>query len=198
MKDFLERQPYEVTLDGISMVVCKHVFPPDYGFTTRNMAKVLGRYSPKTALDMGCGSGFLALNLKRYGAKEVSAIDISARAVECTRKNIELNTHLKPIMTLQSNLFEKMTADVKFDLIVFNQPFFPASPDESVSGVPDGGYEIIKRFFTQACQWLNKDGVMIMSFQDSVDAIHDPKQVAEEMGLSVRVVFTDYYNLRFA
>ncbi|MCF8358798.1 MAG: 50S ribosomal protein L11 methyltransferase [Prolixibacteraceae bacterium] len=45
----------------------------------------------KTVLDMGCGSGILAILAMKKGAREVTAIDIDERSVENTMENCRLN-----------------------------------------------------------------------------------------------------------
>src|ERR1700678_2432304 len=111
------RQPYEVDVEGISIVVCKDVFPPDVGTISRHMSRELARYRPDCALDMGCGSGFLALAIKRTGVREVWAVDVDPWAVACTRMNLERNPHLKPIEVRQSDLFSNVPPGQRFDLI---------------------------------------------------------------------------------
>ena len=47
--------------------------------------------SGETVLDVGCGSGVLAVAACRFGARHVDAIDISPAAVPMTRHNAEIN-----------------------------------------------------------------------------------------------------------
>src|ERR1700693_1793735 len=124
----VEQQPYEVFLDGLRITVARDVFPPDLGRCARNLAKILLGYAPKSALEVGCGSGYLALTLKRAGAVEVWATDIHEPAVACARANGELNPEAAPITVLQSDVFDSVPRTVKFDLIVFNQPYAPGLP----------------------------------------------------------------------
>ena len=71
----------------------------------------------KRVLDVGCGTGILAVVALKLGAKEAVAVDIAKEAVETTRKNAELN-----------NVSEKLTpilgtvkkAEGKFDCILAN------------------------------------------------------------------------------
>jgi ribosomal protein L11 methyltransferase len=54
-----------------------------------------------TVLDFGCGSGILAIGLKKLGAGRVLAVDIDPLAIEATHKNAELN-HVKVDATLEA------------------------------------------------------------------------------------------------
>ena len=95
---------------------------------------------------------------------------------------------MAPLTIAESDLFSGL-GDWRFDLIVFNQPYFPADEREYVGGTLDGGYAIIKRFLLQAPRHLNRGGMVVMSFQDTAGAVHDPKSVAAELGVRVRVLY---------
>ena len=71
------------------------------------------------ALDLGCGSGILALYLSTH-AREVVATDISARACNFTRFNSALNQ--AGIDVREGSFFEPVE-DETFDLIASNPPF---------------------------------------------------------------------------
>jgi release factor glutamine methyltransferase len=186
-----KRQPYDVVLEGIPLVIDKDVFPPDVGYTTRNMGRVIAHYKPKAALDMGCGSGYLPLVMRRLQIPLVWAADVHPLAVSCARKNCERNIHLSPITVVQSNLFEKIPSDLQFDLITFHQPYFPSTESEFIAGTADGGRPVIERFFDQAKSHLRPGGVIIMAFQDTAGPENDPRNVALEQGLVVRTVFRE-------
>src|SRR5262245_26286153 len=72
----LDKQPYTVTLNGLTLEVHRDVFPPDLGRCAQNLARVAAGYAANSALDMGCGSGFIALSLKQAGVANVWAVDI--------------------------------------------------------------------------------------------------------------------------
>ena len=142
---------------------------------------------------MGCGSGYLALSLKRSGVQEVWASDIHGPAVECARRNVKLNEAVGPIHVVQSDLFENIPPRVKFDLIVFNQPFGPGQGDTVCGCGPDGGYQITKRFLLQAADRLNPGGAVIMAFSDREPVENSPDRVAAELGYPVETLLHAYY-----
>jgi release factor glutamine methyltransferase len=190
---FIDQQPYQVALGGLTLTVDNDVFPPDMGKCSQNLARIAQVYHAQAALDMGCGSGYLALSLKRSGVPEVWASDIHAPAVACARKNAIQNEGVGPIHLVQSDLFENIPAAVKFDLIIFNQPFGPGQGDTVCGCGPDGGYNITKRFLLQAADRLNPEGVVIMAFSDREPAINSPDRVAAELGYPVKVLLNEYY-----
>lgn len=192
---YIDQQPYTVVLDGLTLTIDKDVFPPDMGKCSQNLATIAQDYQAQTALDMGCGSGYLALSLKRSGVPEVWASDIHSPAVECTNKNADQNQWLGPVHVVQSDLFENIPATVMFDLVIFNQPFGPGQGDTVCGCGPDGGYEITRRFLLQAADRLNPGGVTIMAFSDREPAENSPDRVAAELGFPARTLYEAYYGM---
>jgi release factor glutamine methyltransferase len=190
---YIDQQPYCVVLDGMRFTIENDVFPPDMGKCSRNLARIARNYNAQTALDMGCGSGYLALALKRNGVQCVWAADIHGPAVECARKNIKQNEWVGPVNLVRSDLFDQIPDTVKFDMVVFNQPFGPGQGNTVCGCGPDGGYDITKRFLLQAAERLNPDGVTIMAFSDREPSINSPDQVAAELCYPVRVLLHEYY-----
>ena len=68
-------------------------------------------------LDMGCGTGILAILASMLGAKEVIAIDIEERACENARENIQRNKR-QNIRVLKGS--EDMIPDLRFDIVLAN------------------------------------------------------------------------------
>ncbi|MCM2513805.1 methyltransferase [Streptomyces griseoincarnatus] len=73
-------------------------------------------------LDVGTGSGALALTAARRGAR-VTAVDVSRRAVYAARLNA-LRAGL-PLEVVRGNLFEPVRGR-SFDLVLANPPYVPA------------------------------------------------------------------------
>jgi release factor glutamine methyltransferase len=82
--------------------------------------------STKNILDIGTGSGCLAIFLKKsFPTAEVSGIDISRKALFIAKKNA---TQLKQIVHFfYSNLLQKIDSKLHFDIIVANLPYVPES-----------------------------------------------------------------------
>jgi release factor glutamine methyltransferase len=68
-------------------------------------------------LDLGCGSGPIAIVLALSGARHIFATDVMASACDLTRRNALLNKVQSKITVLHGNLFEPVLG-LKFDLIV--------------------------------------------------------------------------------
>lgn len=180
-------QPYDITLDGVELRVDRDVFPPDLGMTSQYLARVLADYRPNVALDMGCGTGYLALVMRKRGVEKVWALDVHQPAVTCARANAERNA--LSVRVEQSDLFSAIDDGAVFDLIVFNQPYYP-STTEVIFGLGfDGGREIIERFMKEVDPHLAPSGVLLMPFSDMAGAEHDPRAVVTKYGYESREVF---------
>jgi len=189
----LELQPYTVVIDGLAITVDEDVFPPDLGRCARNMAKICGEYRPRRALDMGCGSAYLALALKQQGVPDVWALDVHEPAISCASKNHEQNSHVGPLTVAVSDLFDAVPPGLRFDLVVFNQPFAPAATEAVCGCGSDGGYAITRRFLVEVPSRLAPGGSVVMPFSDRAASENDPALVARELGYDTRTLLHAYY-----
>jgi methylase of polypeptide subunit release factors len=104
--------------------------PPDFvvppGLLTLEMANAMIRNPCGRMLDLGTGSGLLAL-LAAPLAAEVTATDKNERAVAFTRFNARLN-RIGNVRCLQGDLFEPVGQE-RFQLVLCNPPFV-ISPEQ--------------------------------------------------------------------
>jgi len=119
--------------------------------------EVLNRARGKRVLDMGSGSGILALAAIEAGASEVLCVDIDSESVEFLSR--------KGLSVVKSDLFERIEG--KWDLIVFNPPYLPADLREDLESgrITSGGKkgdEIIVRFLNHAGKYLNDNGKILI------------------------------------
>ena len=77
-------------------------------------------------LDLCTGSGFLALTAALRGVRDVTAVDVSRRAVLTVRLNARLNG--VRVRALRGSLFDAVPGE-QFDVIVSNPPYVPAESD---------------------------------------------------------------------
>ncbi|HEX7307244.1 HemK2/MTQ2 family protein methyltransferase, partial [Lentzea sp.] len=75
-------------------------------------------------LDIGTGTGALAIAAIRAGAAEVTGVDVSRRAVWTARVNAALQR--LPLRVKLGNALE-VVADERFDLVLANPPYVPAA-----------------------------------------------------------------------
>jgi release factor glutamine methyltransferase len=119
----------------------------------------------KRVLDVCTGTGVLAIAAAREGA-EVTAVDLSRRALACVRANSLLNgVRVEP---LRGDLFEPVRGRV-FDVIVTNPPYVPGASES----LPERGIErawyagldgrvLVDRICDEAAAHLAPGGVLLV------------------------------------
>lgn len=186
LASYLDRQPYLTELDGISLEIAKNVFPSDFGITSSFFGHFMLQQKPGSrALDMGCGSGYFALLLKKMGCQTVLGVDFNKDAFNCATSNAMRNPQLASVEFIHSDLFVNVTPR-QFDLIVFNFNYYPSN---GVYGLnPDGGQEILKRFFKEVSAYINQQTRIYIPYSLFVGEEHDPKNICTDFGFIAKTV----------
>ena len=112
----------------------------------------------KTVLDCFCNEGGFSLCAKKYGAKEVTAIDISKTAIKLVEKNAKLND--LEIKTRVADVFEALReyrkSGEKFGVIVLDPPAFTKTAD-----TVKAGYKGYKDINANALKLVEKGGYLV-------------------------------------
>jgi len=117
-------------------------------------------------LDIGTGSGALAIAAAKAGAASVTAVDLSVRSVIATWLNNRL--HRAGVSVRRGDLFAPV-AGRRFDLVVANPPYVPSDSTElprhriarSWDAGPDGR-ALLDRICAGAPDVLATDGVVLL------------------------------------
>ena len=136
---------------------------------------------PLTILDIGTGSGCIALSLAQaFPTAQIYAVDIASSAIELAQKNA-IENKVKNIAFLESNLFENLPENLKFDLIVSNPPYINplAKLDSSVLAWEDHkalfannkGLQIIEQIAEKAHNYLKKNDDLSYQFVMEIDSL---------------------------
>ncbi|BCR05739.1 SAM-dependent methyltransferase [Desulfuromonas versatilis] len=96
-----------------------------------NHVALQGRVAGRRVLDMFCYSGSWSIHAARYGAREVTGVDVSAGAVALARQNAELNFQDKVCDFVQADAFD-LLRDLqrdgeRFGTIILDPPAFVKS-----------------------------------------------------------------------
>lgn len=139
------------------------VFPPrsDYSVSSKSVFEAFGNLERLEVADIGAGSGIESIVAMMAGAKHVDAADINQQAVKCSKHNIELNGLQESIEVFYSDLFQNFPKK-KYDLIIANLPIvnFDAGGNPINNALYDKGFEIHKRLFAQAKEFLADNGIL--------------------------------------
>lgn len=151
------------------------------------LAEAVKKYVKGKVLDMGTGSGYLAV-LAAKKAKHVLAVDIDREAISFCKKKY----NLKNIAWQQSDLFSRIKG--KFDTIIFNPPYLPydrREPKESQRVTTGGkhGYEILVRFLKECPAYLTRTGKILVVFSSLTNQQKIDLAIMESM-LTKNVVLT--------
>ena len=135
-------------------------------------------------LDIGTGSGAIAVSLAKLGRQaQVTAVDVSDRALEIARQNAERNG--AAVEFVKSDCFSALKGR-KYDMIVSNPPYI--SEDEMRGLMPEvtrepelalfggaDGLDFYRRISREAPEYLNEGGCLLFEIgwlqKDAVSAL---------------------------
>lgn len=125
-------------------------------------------------LDLCTGSGAIGISLKKYiQNSEITLSDISNKALEIAKKNCINIIENTEINIIESDLFEKIDVNNKFDIIVSNPPYIETKTiqtlDKEVQKEPklalDGGEDglnLYRRIIKKAHNYLSDNGILVL------------------------------------
>lgn len=149
---------------------------------------------PKRILDLGTGSGALALALAAiYPDAEVTATDQSAEALAVAQENAETIVSGSSIQFVQGSWFDCIGGQERFDLIVANPPYLSEaemkSAEPEVAGhEPDAalvsgqdGLDDLRRIIADAKTHLTQEG--LLALETGIDQHKQMNKLAQEFGM---------------
>lgn len=115
-------------------------------------------------LDLGTGSGVVALAAAKQGAKRVFASDVNNNAKEYFGITVQLNNLANQIEYVTSDVFDQLGSE-RFDVIASNPPFVPIPQSMEYYIHSDGGIfgtTIIERILKDSNTYLSSSGRLYM------------------------------------
>ena len=157
---------------GVPMPVLGHPLHPFYGTYLPKRTTHLELFATwlsgwqgarGTAMDVGSGSGVLALMLARAGFERVIATDVSPNACESVRREIR-RRGASAIQVLEADLLGEGEEPV--DLVVFNPPWTPGPVDNLLDRALHYDEGLFQRFFDQAHARVAANGRVVVVFSN--------------------------------
>jgi release factor glutamine methyltransferase len=151
-------KPVKMNVLSKKFVFIPGVFLPYGVATSKFLAKRLIVKEGDYVLDLGTGSGIQAV-FAAEKAKKVVAIDINPKSILCAKINAKLNNLENKIEVKEGDLFSSVKNE-KFNLIIFNMPYLPFNPKNTLEKAWCCGEEneLINRFLHEAKDFLFKNG----------------------------------------
>jgi release factor glutamine methyltransferase len=195
------RKPRSYRFDDMHIVVLPGVFHPGFFFSTKFILQFLRDQDlrAKQFLELGCGTGIIALAAARKGAI-VTASDINTIAIRNAGMNAA--THHASVNVIHSDLFTSIPVE-PFDWIVVNPPYYPADPEDEPAHAWYCGkdHEYFTRLFADLGQYLHAHSHVLMVLSDvcNLSAIFS---IAKSAGyyfeqIDQRSIWTDGKNYLF-
>ena len=160
---------------------------PDTEILVEKAINIINENNFKTALDIGTGSGAIAISLAKYCNINVDAVDINENALKMATQNSSLN-NIKNVNFIQSDVFENV--DKKYNIIVSNPPYIQTEliqtldknvkdyePIRALDGGEDGLY-FYKKITKDAKKYLLDDGYLM--YEIGHDQAQDVKKIMEQ------------------
>jgi len=155
--------------DGIKLNIPPEVFHPGFFFSTRLLLQYIQKMplDKKRFLELGCGSGLIAITAARRGAV-VTATDINPVAVAALETNSKKNN--VAIKIIESDLFNNIPQQ-DFDIIAINPPYYKKQPVNAKDHAWCCGAhgEYFSSLFATLAGYIHKQTEIIMVLFDGCD-----------------------------
>ncbi|NLS96973.1 MAG: methyltransferase [Planctomycetaceae bacterium] len=151
-----------IVCDGVLSDEYDRVMPV-FGDESALLAIRLAAVSGKTALDLGTGSGVLAIHVA-HRVDEVVGVDINPKAIRYARRSAEICEVQHKCSFVEGDLYGPVSGR-RFDVIAVNPPFVPIPYGYrmflSADGGPDG-MDVVREALQGAPRHLAADGRLLM------------------------------------
>ena len=182
----IPREGQFVSFLGTELLVLPGVFPPKED--TVFLAEHLPTKGGVTVLDVGTGTGALAIWAAQQGVTSVIAVDIAAAAVRNAKRNVERLGFAGRIEVRTGHVFSSIAPSESFDIIIANLPGRNrAAIDDTSAAQWDTDFRAHRALFEGARTYLRPGGVIYMvkaNYPDLLEMVN----LAETYGYKVTVI----------
>lgn len=150
-------------------------------------------------LEVGCGTGCIALSLAKESPARVTATDISPEAVACAARNAEVLELTERVEIVQTDCVEGVEGS--FDVLVSNPPYIPTGvmaqlgqevvgfePHLALDGGEDG-LDFFNRLLDAAAALLREGGLLACELHET--CLDEAARRAREAGMRAVSVRSD-------
>ena len=184
-------EAYEFSYEGRDFIVYPHVYSPQIFPSTFYYAQAIDIEPGQSFLEIGSGTGLLAITAALRGANPVVATDISPIAVDNTSENVRRYDLEGIVQVREGSVFDPLKEGETFDIILWNVPYMhidktDLSPIETA--LYDPFYNSLTRFFAEAKKYLKPGGKIL--FGASTTHMHQDvlQKLVDTYGWSVKII----------
>ncbi len=182
-------------VDGFPAAIaqCESVFwEPDDTSTLRQWLLENERLTNAEVLEIGCGTGLVAITCALRGAKQVVATDINSAAVINATYNAELcgvsrRVKVRQVDEARPGPFEVISANERFDWIISNPPWEDAPVTSPAAyALYDPNFGLLDSLLSQSQKYLNAGGSLLLAYGCKT-AIERILKTAPDHGWGVKI-----------
>jgi len=154
--------------------------------------RVIKEYNLKSVLDIGTGSGIIAIELAKHTPASISACDISKEALKIAQKNAKILG--QKIDFFKSDLFSNVSQ--KYDFLISNPPYIPPEMAKSLPREvmfepsnalfsPSSGLYFYEKIINDAKKFLNPHG--FIAFEIGINQANEISKMLEQKFKDIKV-----------
>lgn len=187
-----EKEPYFIEVCGVKFFAHPQVFSPKYFKNTELMISQFPFREGESFLEIGCGIGVTTVFAALHHDNSVVCGDINPHAVECAKRNAEINGVSHLVDARLTDLFSAMKNGEQFDTIYWDLPFVYVPEDYRLNSilekaVCDPGYIKIREFLEQAPDYLNENSRLLIGFGSNGE-FDILKSITDELGYEIEKI----------
>jgi methylase of polypeptide subunit release factors len=152
---------------GGAITILPHVYVPSDQSVPAMFMEYRHLMEGRSVLDVGTGTGVLALLAARLGASKVIGTDSNPYAAKNARINVE-RLGMTRIVEIRgpADLFDSVQGET-FDTILFNAPWIQGEPQTLYDTANyDPGYRVLDCFLQSAPEYLASDGAILLQYSN--------------------------------
>ena len=175
---------------------------PDTEILVEQCIQLMREVEEPNILDIGSGSGAISIAIaNELKSSSITGIDINEKAIKLANENKILNK-IENVNFIESNLFENLDKDFKYDLIVSNPPYISKNeyetlmpevknyePQNALTDLGDGLY-FYREISKLAGEYLKDTGYL--AYEIGYNQAKDVTKILQNNNFDVLSVIKDY------
>ncbi len=197
-----DNDSYSVIKSGLDIDVFKNVFSPGYFDDSEYFANQIQTVEGLSVLEIGTGTGLIAIKLALGKARNVVATDINRDALKNAAHNVNYHKMQDIIDLRQGYIFQPVKGE-RFDIVFWNIPFcyldavikneigLHTKINELEKSVFNPYYSYLYDYLNEGFEYLTKNGKLLLGFSPTIGREDILEDIVEDLDLIKTVVKED-------